>query len=130
MTYVVGEPRIDVVGRARVEECPVDRIYEGARPLYSSSPSRCLAEPCRFDLPAVRTSWARSAWTPRWSRPIRSGRRRVRMTRWNAVVRSELAYAVPPHLDHAALAAAQVETLVTARGAVPGCTSATSSVRS
>ena len=34
MTYVIGEPCIDVVDRACVDECPVDCIYEGARALY------------------------------------------------------------------------------------------------
>ena len=29
MTYVIGEPCVDVLDRACVEECPVDCIYEG-----------------------------------------------------------------------------------------------------
>ena len=34
MTYVIAEPCIDVLDRARVQECPVDCIHEGARALY------------------------------------------------------------------------------------------------
>jgi NAD-dependent dihydropyrimidine dehydrogenase PreA subunit len=34
MTYVIGEPCVDVLDRACVEECPVDCIYEGERMLY------------------------------------------------------------------------------------------------
>ena len=34
MTYVIGQPCVDVLDRACVEECPVDCIYEGARSLY------------------------------------------------------------------------------------------------
>jgi NAD-dependent dihydropyrimidine dehydrogenase PreA subunit len=34
VTYVIGEPCIDVMDRACVEECPVDCIYEGGRALY------------------------------------------------------------------------------------------------
>lgn len=41
MTYVIGEPCIDVVDRACVEECPVDCIYEGARALYIH-PDECV----------------------------------------------------------------------------------------
>src|SRR5690242_21559005 len=41
MTYVIGEPCIDVVDRACVEECPVDCIYEGARALYIH-PDECI----------------------------------------------------------------------------------------
>jgi len=33
VTYVIADPCIDVLDRARVEECPVDCIYEGARAL-------------------------------------------------------------------------------------------------
>jgi hypothetical protein len=38
MIYVIGEPCIDVMDRARVEECPVDCIYEGGRTLYIQGP--------------------------------------------------------------------------------------------
>ncbi len=41
MTYVIGEPCIDVVDRACVDECPVDCIYEGARALYIH-PDECV----------------------------------------------------------------------------------------
>jgi len=41
MTYVIGEPCIDVVDRACVEECPVDCIYEGERALYIH-PDECV----------------------------------------------------------------------------------------
>ena len=34
MAYVIGEPCVDVMHRACVDECPVDCIYEGARSLY------------------------------------------------------------------------------------------------
>ncbi|MDQ0834446.1 NAD-dependent dihydropyrimidine dehydrogenase PreA subunit [Streptomyces achromogenes] len=29
MTYVIAEPCVDVKDKARVEECPVDCVYEG-----------------------------------------------------------------------------------------------------
>ena len=41
MTYVIGEPCIDVMDRACVDECPVDCIYEGARSLYIH-PDECV----------------------------------------------------------------------------------------
>ncbi|HVA59032.1 MAG TPA: ferredoxin [Mycobacteriales bacterium] len=41
MTYVIGEPCVDVVDRACVEECPVDCIYEGVRALYIH-PDECV----------------------------------------------------------------------------------------
>ena len=41
MAYVIGEPCIDVVDRACVDECPVDCIYEGARALYIQ-PDECV----------------------------------------------------------------------------------------
>ena len=41
MTYVIGQPCIDVLDRACVEECPVDCIYEGARSLYIH-PDECV----------------------------------------------------------------------------------------
>lgn len=41
MTYVIGEPCIDVTDRACVEECPVDCIYEGDRSLYIH-PDECV----------------------------------------------------------------------------------------
>ena len=41
MTYVIGEPCIDVLDRACVDECPVDCIYEGARALYIQ-PDECV----------------------------------------------------------------------------------------
>lgn len=41
MVYVIGEPCIDVVDRACVDECPVDCIYEGARALYIQ-PDECI----------------------------------------------------------------------------------------
>ena len=41
MTYVIGEPCVDVLDRACVEECPVDCIYEGERMLYIN-PDECV----------------------------------------------------------------------------------------
>jgi NAD-dependent dihydropyrimidine dehydrogenase PreA subunit len=41
MTYVIGEPCVDVKDRSCVEECPVDCIYEGARSLYIH-PDECV----------------------------------------------------------------------------------------
>lgn len=41
MTYVIGEPCIDVLDRACVDECPVDCIYEGGRSLYIH-PDECV----------------------------------------------------------------------------------------
>ena len=41
MTCVIAEPRIDIVDRAWVEECPVDCIYQGARALYIH-PDECV----------------------------------------------------------------------------------------
>ena len=41
MAYVIGEPCIDVMDRACVDECPVDCIYEGARALYIQ-PDECV----------------------------------------------------------------------------------------
>ena len=41
MTYVIGEPCIDIVDLACVEECPVDCIYEGDRALYIH-PDECV----------------------------------------------------------------------------------------
>jgi NAD-dependent dihydropyrimidine dehydrogenase PreA subunit len=41
MTYVIGEPCIDVMDRACVEECPVDCTYEGGRSLYIH-PDECV----------------------------------------------------------------------------------------
>jgi NAD-dependent dihydropyrimidine dehydrogenase PreA subunit len=39
--YVIGEPCIDVMDRACVEECPVDCIYQGGRSLYIQ-PDECV----------------------------------------------------------------------------------------
>lgn len=41
MTYVIGQPCIDILDRACVDECPVDCIYEGARSLYIH-PDECI----------------------------------------------------------------------------------------
>lgn len=41
MTYVIGEPCIDVLDRGCVDECPVDCIYEGSRMLYIQ-PDECV----------------------------------------------------------------------------------------
>lgn len=41
MTYVIGEPCVDVMDRACVDECPVDCIYEGERSLYIH-PDECV----------------------------------------------------------------------------------------
>ena len=41
MTYVIGQPCIDVKDRACVDECPVDCIYEGGRSLYIQ-PDECV----------------------------------------------------------------------------------------
>ncbi len=41
MTYVIGEPCIDVKDRSCVDVCPVDCIYEGADQLYIN-PDECI----------------------------------------------------------------------------------------
>jgi NAD-dependent dihydropyrimidine dehydrogenase PreA subunit len=41
MTYVSGKPCVDVMDRSCIEECPVDRIYVGARALYTH-PDECV----------------------------------------------------------------------------------------
>jgi NAD-dependent dihydropyrimidine dehydrogenase PreA subunit len=41
MTYVIGQPCVDVLDRACVDECPVDCIYEGKRSLYIH-PDECV----------------------------------------------------------------------------------------
>jgi NAD-dependent dihydropyrimidine dehydrogenase PreA subunit len=41
MTYVIGQPCIDVLDRSCVDECPVDCIYEGGRMLYIH-PDECV----------------------------------------------------------------------------------------
>jgi NAD-dependent dihydropyrimidine dehydrogenase PreA subunit len=41
VAYVIGEPCIDVLDRACVDECPVDCIYEGLRALYIH-PDECV----------------------------------------------------------------------------------------
>ena len=41
MTYVIGQPCVDVLDRACVDECPVDCIYEGKRMLYIH-PDECV----------------------------------------------------------------------------------------
>ncbi len=41
MTYVIGQPCVDVTDRACVDECPVDCIYEGRRSLYIQ-PDECI----------------------------------------------------------------------------------------
>ena len=41
MTYVIGQPCVDVTDRACVDECPVDCIYEGSRSLYIH-PDECI----------------------------------------------------------------------------------------
>ena len=41
MTYVIGEPCVDILDRACVDECPVDCIYEGGRALYIH-PDECV----------------------------------------------------------------------------------------
>ena len=41
MTYVIGQPCVDIKDRACVEECPVDCIYEGGRMLYIH-PDECV----------------------------------------------------------------------------------------
>jgi NAD-dependent dihydropyrimidine dehydrogenase PreA subunit len=41
MTYVIGQPCVDVMDRGCVEECPVDCIYEGSRSLYIH-PDECV----------------------------------------------------------------------------------------
>ena len=41
VTYVIGQPCIDVMDRACVDECPVDCIYEGSRTLYIH-PDECV----------------------------------------------------------------------------------------
>ena len=41
MPYVIGEPCVDVMDRACVDECPVDCIYEGERSLYIH-PDECV----------------------------------------------------------------------------------------
>jgi NAD-dependent dihydropyrimidine dehydrogenase PreA subunit len=41
MTYVIGQPCVDVMDRGCVDECPVDCIYEGGRSLYIQ-PDECV----------------------------------------------------------------------------------------
>lgn len=41
MTYVIAEPGVDVMDRACLEECPVDRIDVGGRSLYID-PGECV----------------------------------------------------------------------------------------
>lgn len=41
MTYVIGQPCVDVMDRGCVEECQVDCIYEGSRSLYIR-PDECV----------------------------------------------------------------------------------------
>jgi NAD-dependent dihydropyrimidine dehydrogenase PreA subunit len=41
VTYVIGQPCVDVKDRACIEECPVDCIYEGKRSLYIQ-PDECI----------------------------------------------------------------------------------------
>lgn len=41
MTFVIGEPCIDVMDQSCIEECPVDCIYEGERMLYIH-PDECI----------------------------------------------------------------------------------------
>ena len=41
MTYVIGEPCVDIRDKACVDECPVDCIYEGDRMLYIH-PDECV----------------------------------------------------------------------------------------
>ncbi|MFZ3499316.1 ferredoxin [Streptomyces sp. 5.8] len=41
MTFVVGQPCVDVKDRSCIEECPVDCIYEGTRALYIH-PEECV----------------------------------------------------------------------------------------
>lgn len=41
MSYVIGEPCIDVMDRSCMEECPVDAIYPGEHMLYIN-PAECI----------------------------------------------------------------------------------------
>ena len=41
MTYVIGQPCVDVLDRSCIDECPVDCIYEGSRKLYIH-PDECV----------------------------------------------------------------------------------------
>ena len=41
MTYVIGEPCVDIRDKACVDECPVDCIYQGERMLYIH-PDECV----------------------------------------------------------------------------------------
>jgi hypothetical protein len=41
MPFTIGEPCIDVMDKSRVDECPVDCIYEGAHKLYIN-PAECI----------------------------------------------------------------------------------------
>jgi NAD-dependent dihydropyrimidine dehydrogenase PreA subunit len=41
MTFIIGDPCIDVMDRACVEECPVDCIYQGDRKMYVN-PEECI----------------------------------------------------------------------------------------
>ena len=41
MTYVIGTGCVDVMDKSRVQECPVDCIYEGDRALYVN-PDECV----------------------------------------------------------------------------------------
>jgi ferredoxin len=41
MSYVIGEPCLDVMDRSCMEECPVDAIYQGERMAYIN-PAECI----------------------------------------------------------------------------------------
>jgi len=62
MPYVIGEPCIDVMDRACVDECPVDCIYEGTGKLYIN-PVECID--CGNCEPACPVSAIFPARTPR-----------------------------------------------------------------
>jgi NAD-dependent dihydropyrimidine dehydrogenase PreA subunit len=67
MSYVIAEPCVDVHDRARVDECPVDRIYDGVRKGYIH-PDECVDCGAReavcpvtaiFDDAELPAGWAR-----------------------------------------------------------------------
>ena len=72
MTYVIGEPCIDVMDPACVEECPVDCVYEGGRRCTSTSTSASTVAP------ASRSARSRPSTTRTTCR--RSGRATGRTT--------------------------------------------------
>jgi NAD-dependent dihydropyrimidine dehydrogenase PreA subunit len=83
MTYVIDAPCIDVEDSACVEECPVDRIYVGARTLYIH-PDECVdcgacAPMCPVEAREARSRGCGYRTRRRPPRHAGAGRDRVRL---------------------------------------------------